>query len=296
MIPARKLLFFSLFIFASAASADEKTSLTQRYQPGKTYQLAVESTIETRHLATDEVAHSTAKIKQTYEMQASKEATGQTLVKVHIASIEATITSPEQLLKYDSANPALSPPALQQTFGAMKDKSFTLVYDSSHRLVETRDAANDDTTPLGTQTGMTSKQLAEAFHRLRDLPLPVQPMAPGKSWTWENQLELPPIGKILIKGISTLEPPASPTPQGIASIKITGQIEFPPLIAADSTPITLNNASSTGTLLFDQELGQVKKLETVTSLTVQQQGQTFHLRQTEKTELISVTDTATDTP
>jgi hypothetical protein len=290
-MPARKLLSLICLLLSTTAQADDQLVLAQQYQPGKSYLLSVESVIETRHAETDATAYSTAEIKQTYTLRTSSDTTGQTLVDVQVSSLQATIASPDQLLKYDSANPALSPPALQQTFGALKDKSFTLVYDANHRFVETRDAASDDQTPLGSQTGMSSQQWSEAFRRLRDAPLPPHPVSPGDAWNWENQVHLPPLGDILLKGRSTMEPHHPLEDKNLARLKITGELKFSPLTSGDSSPVTISQASSTGTLLFDRTLAQVKSQETVTSLTIQQNEQTFHLRQTEKVELVSVTDT-----
>lgn len=288
-----------LLLLTLPLTAQQQTNLTQLYVPGMTYHLELVSSNETRPQTPPDTEQTpptiTTNITQNFDLKTSSK-DSHTLVNIHQTSLTASILANQELqTTYDSANPALSPPLLQQLFGASKERTFTLVYDNQHHFVKINASTANDPTPLGKQSAFTTQQFAEAFRLMRDglLPTPEQNKNLNNTWQINHLIHLPPLGQLQLKATATLAPQLNP--DQLQPITIEGTLEIATSTAPDTTTFTISNAKFTGQLLFDPSLHQTKSLQTTTSLTLHQPDQPdLHFQQKETLTLRSITTTTTE--
>lgn len=300
--------------------------LTPVYVPGAVYHLELVSVSETRPqtkaiplaLPEEEEAVSPTKvitqITQTFDLSAVHK-DNETHVEVRQTGLKAIIHADDQVqAEYDSANPAMSPPAIQQLFAAGKERIFTLVYNDLHQFARIIVPNEDDATPLGKHTAYTTRQFAEAFRLMRDglLPAPPQNGKSKDSWEYSHRVQLPPLGELQLHGKATLTSSPDNAPNSVAvpgvstgnhvsplqgnsnllPIDLEGTVEAAPSTAPDATSFTISNARFEGRLWFDPNLHQIKTQETTIKLLLQRPDQpVLQFQQTETLTLKSVSYT-----
>jgi hypothetical protein len=281
----RLLLSLAVLIAAHPALA-QKEVLRFRWEPGKLYKQETVMLMTTAIPGTKEEQKSN--MTQTFEIRVTAEpATGNKLADLTIAGLKATMEMMGQTQTYDSADPAKSPPVLQQTFGAIVNKSFTLVFDKDDKYVETRGVEKLMATPLGTGTSMDGKQLADSFRKSFEMALPKDPVGVGDSWAVEEKMDMPPMS-IVVKVKGKFDSIVELEGRKHAKLLVEGTFSTPPGPAA---PFTLEEGSKfSGEVLFDLQRRVITTNVARTEMNLQVQGQTVPMKQTVTTKLLSVED------
>ena len=124
---------------SAALHAEDKVTLRAHWEPGKTYtmQTLTEMTASVPGLGAG--AGQKTEITQTMTITVSSESTtGNRLAEVKFTGVKASMNMMGQAMTYDSSDPAKSAPFLQQSFGAMLNKTFTMVFDKDDKYLEAR--------------------------------------------------------------------------------------------------------------------------------------------------------------
>lgn len=284
-----KTLFLSLAALLAlhpAPAAAQKEVLRSRWEPGKVYKQENVMNMTATVPGTAEAQKTS--VTQAFEIQVTTEpGTGNRLAHLTITGAKATMDMMGQAMTYDSADPAKSPPQLQQAFGAMVNKSFTLVYDRNDRYVETRGLEKLMATPLGNATGMDGKQLSEAFRKSYEMSLPKDAVAVGDTWDMEGTLEMAPLS-VIVKAKGKYDSVVDIGGRKHARLLIEGTFGTP---ANATSPFTLGEGSKfSGELLFDLERRVIVANESRTEINMQVQGQVVPMKQTVVMRLVSLED------
>ncbi|MEZ0275696.1 MAG: DUF6263 family protein [Roseimicrobium sp.] len=282
-----KPLFLVLAALLTAYPAlAQKEVLRSRWEPGKVYKQ--ENVTNMTATVPDSAEVQKTAVTQSFEVRVTAEpATGNKLAALTITGTKATMDMMGQSLTYDSADPAKSPPTLQQAFGTMLNKSFTLVYDKDDKFVETRGLEKLMATPLGNTTGMDGKQLSEAFRKSYEMSLPKDAVAVGDTWTIEDTLEMAPV-VMVVKAKGKYDSVVEIQGRKHARLVIEGTFGTP---ANSASPFTLGEGSKfSGEVLFDLQRRVIVANESRTEINLQVQGQTVPMKQTVLMRLVSLED------
>ncbi len=193
--------FILLLLFHTSLSASEKLQLRQVWEVGKIYtqETKTDMRLETQLLSNPQIQKTN--ITQTQTITVSKDGeTDHKVAEVKIASIIGSTDFMGQTMTYNSSDPAKSPPFLQQAFGALAGKSFLLIYDADNVFIEQRAPEYlAAATPLGATKSMSNPQFSDVFRKSQEIALPKDPVSVGDTWHYQDKIEMPPIGTILIE-------------------------------------------------------------------------------------------------
>ncbi len=282
-----KPLFLALALLLAAHPAfAQKEVLRSRWEPGKVYKQ--ENVMNMTATVPDSSEAQKTSVTQSFEIRVTAEpATGNKLAALTITGTKATMDMMGQSLTYDSADPAKSPPTLQQAFGAMLNKSFTLVYNKDDKFVETRGLEKLIATPLGNASGMDGKQLSEAFRKSYEMSLPKDAVAVGDTWTIEDKLEMAPVSMV-VKAQGKYDSVVDIGGRRHARLVIDGAFGTP---ENSTSPFTLGQGSKfSGEVLFDLERRVIVENESRTEIILRVQGQVVPMKQTVLMRLVSLED------
>lgn len=305
------LALFTLFMPAQlhVAGAD-KVLLLPRWEAGKIYRQQTDTELRMAPLGdaaplvqsppakgaaakgaapapAGEVPQQHTTITQQTEIAVSLETgTANKLALVKSRRVKASVRMDGQTLAYDSEDPAKSPPFLQQAFGALLRRAFTLVYDRDDKFLDVRGTEPGDGTPLGTTKGPDARQLAEAFRKSQDLALPKSPVAPGDTWTFEEKVDLPPVGTFAFKARGRYDSVVEVDGRKHARVLLDGIVENS---AAAPQLVQIGPGSKfSGEILFDLDRRVVANSTTSTELKLTIGGQDAPISETTTTKLVQV--------
>lgn len=281
----RFLLSLAVLLAAHPVVA-QKEVLRSHWEPGKLYK---QETVMNMTMAMPGAKEEQkTDMSQTFEIRVTAEpGTGNKLADFNFTGIKATMDMMGQKQTYDSADPAKSPPFLQQAFGGLLNKGFTFVFDKDDKFVETRGLEKLLATPLGAGTGMDGKQLADSVRKSFEMALPKDPVGVGDTWTVEEKMDMPPVSmemKARIKFDSIVEIEG----RKHAKLVVEGTFSTPPGTAA---PFTLGEGSKfSGETFFDMQRRVISSNVARTEMNMQMQGQTIPMKQTVTMKLLSMED------
>jgi uncharacterized protein DUF6263 len=274
---------------AAPLSAEDKMTIRNHYESGKVYTL--ENVMEMTAAMPGAGAGSNQLTTVTQIMTITvKDEPGTTnrLATIKFTGIKASMNMMGQNMTYDSADPSKSQPFLQQAFGAMLGKEFTLVYDKDDKVAEARGLEALTPTPVGGAKGMDGKQLAEAFKKSQEMFLPPQPVAPGDSWTYEDKIEMPPLGTLASKGTGKFDSIVEEGGHKHAKLTITGTIAMP----ESSNPMAKIGEGSTVNveMLYDIERRVTDTTTTNNDIKLNAAGQDVPMKQKDVAKITSIAD------
>ena len=221
----------------------------------------------------------------------SDPATGNSLADVKFTGIKATIGMMGTTMTYDSSDPSKSAPFLQQSFGSMLNKTFTMVFDKEDKYIEARglDALKQGT-PLGQTKALNGNQMADMFRQSFEMALPKDPVAPGDSWKNDTKLDMGPIGKLDVTGTSKFD--SIVDRDGHKHAKITSNGGMSTEATGDAKMIKISDESKlSGESYFDLDRKVMDFSETNTELKMNVGGQDVPMKQKTVTRIASITDT-----
>ena len=295
MKTAFHLSAFLVLCVANIALSAEKFSLRPHWETGKVYSLEndTQMTMAVPGLGQASGAGNETKIQQTMTVTVKPEAaTGNKMAEIKFASIKADMAMMGAKMTYDSTDPSKSAPFLQQSFGAMVNKSFTMVFDKDDKFLEARglDTLNEGT-PLGKTKAMSGKQMAEMFRKSFEMSLPKEPIAAGESWDFEEKIEMGPVGSIGIKVKGKFDTVVEREGRKHAKLLLEGVFSSPEAADGKKQMVQFGAGSKfTGEIYFDLDRRVAAFSETHSDLKLGVGGQEMPLKQTTTNKVVSIED------
>jgi len=289
-----RMLLSLAIVFALAAgtlSAADKTLLRAHWEAGKVYTVENVMNSSTSMPALGENGKQTTNMTQTMTITVKPEG-DKRLATVKIAGIKALMSMMGQVMTYDSADPAKSQPMLQQAFGAIVGREFTLVYDKDDKITDARGMEGLSPTPVAGAKGPDPKQFIDAFRKSQEMGMPKDPVAPGDTWTFDDTIEMAPLGTMHIKGTGKFDSIVDVEGRRHAKLLIDGAFTSPAAAGGAAAPaIKFGEGSSMKVeTLFDIER-RVSSSSTVNSeLKMNAAGQEIPVSQKVTTKLLKVED------
>lgn len=277
-----------LLLIKFSLSASDQFLLRSNWEVGKAYTQT--STVDTsfQNPALGEAGIQKSMATQTLSVMVTQDSEpDRKVAEVKILSLQGSIDLMGQTLSYNSAEPEKSPPFLQQAFGSLAGKMFSLVYDQDNNYVETRLVeGHAPATPLGTGKGLSGQQLSDAFRKSQELPLPKAPVSIGDTWRYKDQLEMPPIGVIGIEASGKFDSIVEENGHRQAKLLIEGTFQLP---QGESAVIPFDSGSKfTSEIFFDLDRQVVARSSTNSIIHVLIDGKKTPLSQKVETKLTSV--------
>ncbi|CAN5890854.1 hypothetical protein BH11VER1_BH11VER1_00670 [soil metagenome] len=279
-----------LLLLNFSLPAAEPVLLKPHWEPGKVYTQETTTEMNFKVPALLDATDQKTNITQILTVTVAKDGeSDRKVAEVRVLSLKGTMDLMGQTLNYDSASPAQSPPFLQQAFGTLAGKSFSLIYDQGDSYVETRTTdPHAPTTPLGSGKNITSQQLSDAFRKSQEIPLPKKAVTVGDTWRYQDKLEMPPVGVIKIEVSGKFDSVVEENGHRQAKLVIEGAFQFP---QNEGSIITIAPGSKfTGDLFFDLDRKVVTRSTTISTINVLIEGKEAPLSQILKTKLISIED------
>ncbi len=283
-----------LCIINSAFSA-EKYSLRPHWETGKVYTLEndTQMTMAVPGLGQQSGAGNETKVQQTMTVTVTPEATtGNKLAEIKFSSIKADMAMMGAKMTYDSSDPSKSAPFLQQSFGAMVNKSFTMVFDKDDTYLEARGLDTlSSGTPLGKTKAMSGKQLAEMFRKSFEMSLPKEPIAAGETWNFEEKIEMGPVGVISIKVTGNFDSIVEREGRKHAKLLLDGTFSTPEAADGKQQMVKFGDGSKfNGEIYFDIDRRVATSSETHSDLKLGVGGQEMPMKQTTVNKVVSIED------
>ncbi len=288
-----RLIPLVLAFAAVTSSAAEKLSLRPRWDVGKTYVQEYITDMSISLPALGGMQEQKTSISQTISIVVTNgKQAGQKEAKVTFVGIKANLSTMGVPMSYDSTDPAKSPPFLQQTFGAMMGKDFTIVFDAQDKLVSIQGVEGITGTPLGQVAAPNASQMADAFRKSLELGLPEQSVAEGETWKKEDKLEMPPLGAILLNMNGKYVGKNTKEGRSEAKVQLDGKLAS----AGPTNPTALvgvqDGSTVSGEVFFDIERRLVASSTLNTDMKVSISGKDANIRQTVVMKTVSVKETA----
>jgi hypothetical protein len=257
-MPSRPLLLASLalLLLAIPGHAQEKHLLRMHWQPGKIYRFETNMDMEMTMPPVPGLPgvggpQSSTMIMHTDVTVRKEPGTDRKLAEMKITGIKTMMNANGQIKTYDSNDPAMSEPELQQAFGAVANKSITIVYDKDDRYVEDIIPKDFVQTPVGGIQGPDGKQIAAMIRHSVEMGLPNEPIAVGATCSSEKKLDMPPVGAMTTRLKGRLDSIVTHEGRKHARILMDGTVEMPGLPAGPAGAQAPTKVSSE--TLFDLE-------------------------------------------
>jgi len=285
---------FSLFAglcgcLVSSLAAQDKLNLRTHYESGKVYTMenVMEMTTSIPGAPAGGGGQET-NMTQTMTIAVKDEpgGTGNRLATVKFTGIKAKMKMMGQTMEYDSADAAKSQPFLQQAFGALVGKEFTLVYDKEDKIVDARGLDNIASTPVGGAKGMDGKALMESFKKSQEMFLPPQPVGPGDTWNYDGKIDMQPMGTMVVKGTGKFDSVADKH----AKVLVDGTISMP----ENGNPMAKIGEGSTTKveMFYDIDRRLADTTNTSNDIKLSAAGQEIPMKQKVTTKITKVEDAA----
>lgn len=281
-----------LLVLCTASPAAEKLLLRQNWKTGQVYTIEnqTQMTMTMAGLGAQAGANDT-NMTQTMTITVKPDgAAGNKAAEIKFTGIKADMAMMGQKMTYDSSDPAKSPPFLQQSFGALVNKSFTMVFDKENKYVESRGLeALSEGTPLGKSQALKGDQMAAMFRKSFEMSLPKEPIAPGESWNFEDKMEMGPIGSISIKIVGKFDSIVDREGHKHAKLLLSGTFSSPEAGGAAAGMVKFGEGSTfTGETYFNLDEGVSSYSETHSDLKINAAGQEMPIKQTNVNKIVSI--------
>ena len=279
----RTLALLCLALLATTVRAEDKILIRPHWEAGKAYtmetnmQMSMDMSKAMPQLG--EQAKQKTDMTQTMTMTAKAGADGGYEVTVKTAGLKASMNAMGQSMTFDSSDPAKSSPMLQQTFGALLGKEFTIVYDKEDMIKDVKGLEGLGATPVGGMKGPDAKQLADAFRRAQELGMPKDKVGPGDKWTFDQSFAMDPMPAMRMEGSSTFDSIVDVDGQKHAKLIFQGKFSMP-ADAKSTIPVSVGDGSvASGEIYYNPATRMVTKMEMNMLLKMSVQGQEMPMTQ-----------------
>jgi hypothetical protein len=288
MRPPRLTAAAVLLSLTAWIHADDRISIRPHWEPGKSYTMETTMDMTMTMPSLGEQGRQHTEMTQIMNLTAAAVAgSDRCAVAVKTAGVKATMSMMGQTMTYDSADSAKSTPMLQQTFGALLGKEFSLIFDKDDKIVDIKGLENFGSTPVGGMKGPDTKQMAEAFRRGQEMGLPKERVAPGESWKFDDSITMDPIPPMHVVGNGSFDSVVDLDGRKHAKILFLGKFSVP-ADAKSPVPMTLGEGSvAQGEIYYDIAGRMVTKMDMNLLLKMSINGQDIPVTQkiTQKTSL-----------
>jgi hypothetical protein len=286
------LSVLSLLLAAMPLHAADKVTMRQHWEPGKVYHLETNMDMDMSMPGMPGGGGQTTTVIQQMDITVTKEpGTDRKLAEMKFAAIKAMMNTAGQLMTYDSTDPAMSQPMLQQTFGTLLGKSVTIVYDKDDKFVDVIVPANFLATPLGQGAGPNGNQLGSLFRESVDFGLPTEGLSVGETFNLEKKVDMQPMGTITTKLKGRFDSIVDHEGRKHAKIVSDGTMEMPNLPAEVQAVVSMvPGAKITSETLFDLDRKVVSLNTTNSEMKMSAGGRQMTMKQTMVSKLKSIED------
>lgn len=286
------LCCLTLLAAIGGSPAADKIVLQQNWKPGMVYTIEnqTQMTMTMPGLGGQGGANDT-NMTQTMTVTVKPDGTsGNKAAEVKFTGMKADMAMLGQKMSYDSSDPGKSAPFLQQAFGAMVDKSFTMVFDKDNKFLETRGTeALTKGSPLGAGKAMNGDQMAVMMRKSFDMSLPKEAVAPGDTWNYEEKMDMGPMGAIGIKVAGKFDSVVDREGHKHAKLLLTGTFSSPEAQGGAAQVVKFGEGSTfSGETYFNLDEHVTTYSETRADLKLSAAGQEVPLKQTTVNKVVSI--------
>jgi hypothetical protein len=279
-----------LFFTWTSLSAAEPVELKQRWISGKKYHQTLRTEQTSKISLGDQKMDQSTAVMLELSLTVSPQKTGEPkrmTIRYERTAVDLDING--QKLGYDSANPGANtdPLGLSKTIGGTVGKELKLVLNDKDEVtsIENYDDFIKSLPPspvpgLDPAKMYSREALTEMLQQGGLYAMPGKPVAPGDTWPFKMQMELPGLGKVSVTGDYTFKGMTDHNGTISAEIAANGTVS---LALADSgdkeSPLASLGAAVTGgtvkgTIWFDPQLGCARDTQLVHELTMTVQSPT----------------------
>ncbi len=266
-IPAFCVLAALSVATLTASSSDAAVTLRLKHKQGETNRIQIEQEMNSNARVQGQEIRNSMKqtmVTETHIESVNSEGTAKARQEIKQVRMSMSMPAPvNQEFSFDSEkaeNPS-APPGYSDVMGALIGKPFTMNISPTGKL-------SDIQVPAGvleqmqkipgaammqsmtSEEGLRQMMTQSAFH------LPEKPVDQGDTWSNDVTMDMP-FGKLIAKQVYTYQ---GTNAQGLHEIGITVEMQIEP---AEDQPfkMSLKNSDSSGTMLFDNDAGEVKSVE-----------------------------------
>lgn len=296
----------SFLLGAASLHAADAIALRQQWLPGKQYhQTVTTKTLSTFNIGGQEMAQ---KMDNTIEITTTVKAHedgARKRINLRYNRMAVKMDMMGQSQSFDSAKPEEDPAGIGKSATAIVGKEIRMVTTPTGEVesVENLDdvigkpADNPNAAMMGQM--LTKENLKEIISQNSLKTLPSTPISPGATWDFTNQVTLPQVGSVSLKGTYTYK--GMTDVGGIPCAEITFEATMTPDAgdkpAANPMGLKLGSAKMTGTTHFDNAIGIARDSSVEQKMEMEianpsQPGETLRIPMTQNvtTTLTSVED------
>lgn len=284
----KRLLPAAMLFAVLPLGAADKLVLRPHWEPGKVHRIEIHTDTEIQMPGMPGDGRQTTTVIQQLDVTVRKEpGTERRLAEMKFSATKAMVSMGDQLLTYDSADPAMSTPALQQAFGALLGRSITLVHDKEDKFVDVIVPEGFTATPLGAGRGPDGKQFADMLRQSVDFGLPAGALAVGETFTQEKRVEMAPLGTLTTRVKGRFESFMTHGGRRHAKLLLEGTLEQP---ADAAREFALSASKLKAEILFDLERRVVSQQKVETELKMNFGGREAVTKHTQTSTLKSISE------
>lgn len=279
----------AFLVLMPAVGAQEKILLRQHWEPGKVYHFETNMDMQMTMAGLPGGGEQSTTVIQQMDVTVRKEAGSERkLAEMKFSAIKAMMNMAGQLMTYDSTDPAMSQPMLQQAFGALLGKSITLIYDKDDKFVDVTVPEGFAPTPLGQVGGPDGKQFATMLRETVDFGLPADGLAVGGTFNHEKKVEMQPLGAVTTKMNGKFDSIVDHEGRKHAKLLTEGTMEIPS--GGQAQISVLAGSKLNGETLFDVERKAVSRSTVRSEMKMSVAGKEMPMKQTIVTTLKGIED------
>jgi hypothetical protein len=268
--------------------AAETVELKQRWIAGKQYfmsaQTAQQSTIEMGPQKIEQATMTTMEMSMAVRRTEDGKGKRMTL-KFERVAMEINMNG--QKMGFDSAKPGegTDPLGLAKSVGASAGKELKVLLNDNDEIVQIenydefiKEIAPSPVPGMDAKTMFSKESLGQMMKQGALQALPAKPVAPGDSWPFTNEIALPQLGKVAVRGTYTFKGMGQHDGAACAEILADATIALDFASAgADSSPqgqaiaqlgMKVSNGTLKGTVWFDPQLGMARDSQLVQEMTI----------------------------
>ncbi len=292
-LPARLFLALVLTVASSLDTWAQNVEIKQRWVAGKKYFQTLQTLQQTSFTVGPQKMEQAMKMTMEVTVAVRAHEDGQRKrLTMRYDRVAAEMKVNGQEMSYDSAKAGDSPDPMGfgKTMGATVGKELIMLVDAQDQVTEIENY-EEFIKQLGSSPvpGMDPRQMysrAALTQMLKQgalMALPPQAVAPGETWPFVNEIILPQIGKIGVRGTYTFKGLADHG--GVPCAEIATEATLSMDLAASTEPgaaasplaqmkMKVTDGTLRGTVWFDPALGQARDAQLVQEMTVSMQNPT----------------------
>lgn len=280
-----------LFVASPHARSEDAITLKQRFVVGKRYEFGMRMAQKTSFSVAGQDMEQTMNMALKHSMTVSQHEDGKRKrVSMRYDRVAMEMNMGPQKMSFDSDkkdDPAAKGPL--SSMAALVGKEFRLLLDENDQMLDVENL--DEITKAFSGDPVAGKMMAQFFTKdsMKELvqgsmlrAMPVHPVKPGASWPVTYGTKMGQMGSVKVEGTYTYNKPVQHEGHDCALIGTTAKLSMDMdlgKIAGDAAggnaeaaevikkmDMKLSDATMTGSITFDKELGMARETEITTSM------------------------------